>query len=246
MSAFSRKTLGSPPLVVGHRGGQGEGWPTENTLDAFAQAVSEGARAIELDVRVCAGGDVVVFHDADLTRLTAGKDTRKVAQVPLRELVRIPLAGDRRVATLAEVLTWAQDRVAVNVELKRDVPDIIALARAAARAIREGRADVLISSFEPQLLDAMRALIPRVPRAFLIMPRQRPKASPAGIAAVHLERQEATPAAISAHHAANQSVGVWTVNDAAEAKELALLGVDWIITDGPGRIATALHSAPAS
>src|SRR5262252_7903099 len=61
------------PIVVGHRGGRGEGWPQENTLAAFERARREGARAIELDVRTCAGGNAVVFHDVTLSRATDGR-----------------------------------------------------------------------------------------------------------------------------------------------------------------------------
>ena len=242
MTAFGGRRGDAPPLIVGHRGGRGEGWPAENTLEAFAKAAREGAGAIELDVRVCATGEVVVFHDVDLTRMTAGIDTRRVAQVPLRELVRIALPGDLRVPTLAEVLAWASTEVAVNVELKRDVPDMLALVRTAARTLREGRADVLISSFDPLLLQAARALAPRVPRAFLTLPRARPIVPPLGLHAVHFERDQATAANVLAQRDAGLKVGVWTVNDPEGARDLAFLGVDWLITDAPGAIGDALRA----
>lgn len=241
MSAFSGRTGDAPPVVVGHRGGRGEGWPAENTIEAFAQAQKEGAAAIELDVRTCATGEVVVLHDADLTRMTNGTDARKVAQVPLRELVRLTLKDGARIPTLAEVLEWASTRLAVNVELKRDVADMLTLARVAARTIREGRADVLISSFDPLLLQAVRALAPRVPRAFLTLPRARPVVPPLGIHAVHLEREQATGAWVLAQKERGLKVGVWTVNDPVEAKDLAFLGVDWLITDAPGSIVRGLR-----
>ena len=57
--AVAMATTGAP-IGVGHRGGRGEGWPAENTMGAFAQAFAQGARAIELDVRTCAGGEIVV------------------------------------------------------------------------------------------------------------------------------------------------------------------------------------------
>jgi glycerophosphoryl diester phosphodiesterase len=39
-------------------------------------------------------------------------------------------------------------------------------------------------------------------------------------------------------------VNVWTVNDAIEARDLAALGVDGLITDDPAGIALALGSRP--
>jgi glycerophosphoryl diester phosphodiesterase len=229
----------SPPLIVGHRGGRGEGWPAENTLEAFARAVQEGAQAIELDVRTCATGEAIVFHDADLGRMTRGEDTRSVSRVTMRDLVRVRLTGGMRVPTLAEVLDWAKARCAVNVELKRDVPSRTTLARAVGKHIREARADVLLSSFDPYLLTTMRALAPRTPRAYLTLPDTRPVFPPLGLYAIHLARQDATPEnlALVKQHALR--IGVWTVNEEEEARNLSRLGADWLITDRPAELSQA-------
>lgn len=234
MSAFAGKS--GKIVVVGHRGGRGEGWPAENTLESFARAVERGADAIELDVRTCATGEAVVFHDVDLGRMTRGEDTRKVAQLTMRDLVRVRLVGGMRVPLLAEVLEWASTRCAVNVELKRDVPSRTALARAAAKHIREARADVLLSSFDPLLLTSMRALAPRTPRAYLTIPDARPVFPPLGLHAVHYGRQQATAENVQLAKQRKLKVGVWTINEEDEAKNLSKLGVDWLITDDPAKL----------
>jgi glycerophosphoryl diester phosphodiesterase len=228
-------------VVVGHRGGRGEGWPAENTLQAFERAVAEGARAIELDVRICATGEAVVFHDPDLGRMTEGEETRKVADLSMRELVRVRLHGGARVPTLAEVLDWAAARCAVNAELKRDVPSRATLARAASKSIREARADVLVSSFDPLLLTTMRALAPRTPRAYLPLPDAPPFFPAVGLHAVHYAREQATAANLARAKQDKLLVGVYTVNGEDEAKKLARLGASWIITDDPARIVAALR-----
>jgi glycerophosphoryl diester phosphodiesterase len=242
VSAFSGKT---GVVVVGHRGGRGESWPAENTLEAFERAVEQGAQAIELDVRTCATGEAVVFHDPDLGRMTRGEETRKIAQLTMRDLVRVRLHGGARVPTLDEVLDWAKARCAVNVELKRDVPSRPHLARAASKPIREARADVLVSSFDPLLLTTMRALAPRAPRAYLTIPDARPIFPPLGLAAVHYGRQQATAENIALAKQKKLLVGVWTVNEEEEAKNLAKLGVSWLITDEPARIVAALRAKKA-
>jgi glycerophosphoryl diester phosphodiesterase len=236
MSAFSG-TRG--PVVVGHRGGRADGWPAENTLEAFARAVSEGAHAIELDVRTCATGEAVVFHDADMGRMTRGEETRKVTDLRMKDLMRVRLVGGLRVPTLAEVLDWARTRCAVNVELKRDVSSRPALARAASSHIRSARADVLVSSFDPLLLTTMRALAPRTPRAYLTLPDAPPVFPPLGLHAVHYARQQATPDNVALAKARKLHVGVWTVNDGDDAKNLVKLGVAWLITDAPGALRAA-------
>jgi len=218
------------PLVVGHRGGRGEGWPRENTLAAFEQATAQGARAVELDVRTCAG-EVIVLHDA-----------------PSASLAELRLAG---VPTLAEVLAWAHARrVGVNVEMKHDVPGRVALARATAAIVGRSGADVLLSSFDPMLLSIAAAAAPALPRALLAHSRQRAwadalqeAARPPVVQALHLERTQTDPRALARYLARGLRVGVWTVNDPREAADLARLGVATIITDAPGAVLDALAAS---
>lgn len=213
-------------LVVGHRGGRGEGWPPENTLPAFEQAAAQGARAIELDVRTCATGEVVVRHDPT-----------SASRAELRA---------QGVSGLDEVLDWAGGAgVAVNVEMKHDVPNRLTLAERVGRIVRRTRADVLLSSFDPALLAAAAVAAPRIRRALLTSRDQRPRvpqavATKPFVHAIHLERTQTEPAAVAGHRRRGLRVGVWTVNDPAEAADLVALGVRTLITDAPGALLDAL------
>jgi glycerophosphoryl diester phosphodiesterase len=215
-------------LVVGHRGGRGPGWPRENTLPAFERARGEGARAIELDVRTCGTGEAVVLHDPT---------TASFAELRARG-----------VPTLDEALAWAGDHdVAVNVEMKHDVPSRLALVARLRPVLRRTRADVLLSSFDPLLLVAAAGAFPTLPRALLTARHQRPRvptalARPPYTRALHLERTQTQPAAIARYRARGLRVGVWTVNDPTEATDLAALGVATLITDCPGTLVAAFHS----
>jgi glycerophosphoryl diester phosphodiesterase len=236
------------PLVVGHRGGRGPGWPPENTIDAFERARQKGARAIELDVRVCRGGHLVVFHDDNLGHMTQGARRQRVEDVALDDLRAIDLGGGAIVPTLDEALAWARDRdVAVNVELKHDVPDRLALARGACRSIRTSRADVCLSSFDPSLVAMSAVLAPRVRRALLVHGTQARWADaiqeivrPPVCHALHLERTQVQPGALGRYTRRGLRLGVWTVNDAVEARDLLQHGVATLITDDPGAILLAL------
>ncbi|MGH7439218.1 MAG: glycerophosphodiester phosphodiesterase [Polyangiaceae bacterium] len=234
-------------LVVGHRGGRGEGWPAENTLAAFDQARTQGARAIELDVRTTAGGDVVVFHDETLERMTAGGDVRPISTLSLGELQRVDIGRGARVPLLAEVLAWARSfDVAVNVEMKHEVASRPALARRTQKVVREARADVLLSSFDPLLLAMAGAFDPRVPRALLTHAKQDRWADvlaaavrPPAVQAVHIERTQAGPR-VGRYLQKGLRVGAWTVNDPLEGRALAESGVASIITDHAGEMIAAL------
>src|SRR4051794_40173519 len=67
-----RRTKGRP-RVWAHRGDSAHQF--ENTMAAFDAARVAGADGIELDVRLDAGGNVVVFHDSDLQRLAGRPGT---------------------------------------------------------------------------------------------------------------------------------------------------------------------------
>jgi glycerophosphoryl diester phosphodiesterase len=243
----------SGALVVGHRGGRGGGgadgdaWPAENTMPAFERARREGARAIELDVRTCGSGEVVVFHDETLSRMTGSRDARRVDAVGWASLASVDLGGGARVPRLAEVLAWARGAgVAVNVELKHEVPSRLGLAQRAAQDVADGRADVLFSSFDPLLLAMAGARASRVPRALLTYAGQPRWAHavfrasrPPLVEAVHLERAQAKPSMIGACARRGLRVGVWTVNDGSEARDLVGAGAATIITDSPGRLLAA-------
>ena len=234
------------PRVIGHRGVRRPGI-AENTLRAFDAAIREGAEAIELDARACASGELVVLHDPTLERATDGADRRAVADISLDELRRVELTGQAHIPTLTEALAFARERrIPVNVELKHDVPSRGAVIAAAARLLHawDARHAILVSSFDPPMLAGLRAILPEVPIAVLVEPKWHQLtlrlARPLGAAAIHLERTLTSPDEIRALKARGLLVAVWTVNDPEEARDLAALGVDGLITDAPAVILDAL------
>jgi glycerophosphoryl diester phosphodiesterase len=239
--AFAREGRAFP-LIYGHRGTR-RGAP-ENTLLAMQRALTQGADAIEIDVRLCASGEVVVVHDPDLRRV-ASADVA-VAALPLAALQRYDLGDGERVPTLGSALdlVLGAGRL-INVELKPDVPDRAALAAAVARTIAARaaaeRERVIFSSFSSRLCELLLAALPGASVAVLFERAGPPLL--AGLAAVHPSQQLVDAAALAAWRQAGQLVNVWTVNDAARARELALSGVDGIITDDVPLVLGALTAA---
>jgi glycerophosphoryl diester phosphodiesterase len=210
--------------------------PVENTLEAFAYALSHGADMIELDVRACGTGELVVFHDQSLERTTEGVDTRKVAHVPLRELQHLRVHSHSHshfitVPTLREVLEWARTRIPVNVELKHGQPNRTEFADKACRDVRGSGTDVLFSSFDPHLLAAVRTSWPSSRRAQLTFPYDDPWFFRPDDWAIHVTCAQATRDFVAEARTRNVRVGVWTVNTRGEAEELWGRGVDYVISD---------------
>ncbi len=225
------------PIVLAHRGDSAH-FP-ENTMQAFAGAMEAGADGVELDVRVCASGELVVFHDETLARLCG--DQRAVADLAFSELAGTRVAG-QEIPRLIEVLE-AFPNALVNVEIKKHpLAKAMAVVQASLQDIRDARAieRVLVSSFDPRLLGLLRILEPEVPRALLSkldqgrVHREAWLAGPLGVVAVHPEEVLVDRESVARWHAQSRRVNVWTVDDPQRIAELAALGVDAIICNDPG------------
>ena len=101
-------------LKIGHRGAKGH--ILENTIDSFKKAVELGVDAIELDVHQCKTGEIVVFHDDSVNRLTNGKGAIK--DLSLKELKKLSLGDNYFIPTLEETLDYLNNRVLINIEVK--------------------------------------------------------------------------------------------------------------------------------
>ena len=131
-----------------HRGLYGGDIP-ENSLAAFTAAVDAGY-GIELDVQLSADGEVMVFHDASLERMTGVKG--KLCEKTLAELRELRLDGtEHGIPTFREVLEAVDGKVPLLVELTGESADT-SVCEAVDEILREYSGAYLIESFNPLLL----------------------------------------------------------------------------------------------
>ena len=121
----------------------------ENSLSAFRRAV-EGGYGVELDVRLTADGQVVVFHDDTLDRVCGIPG--RVDDFTYEELQAFPLLGtDQTIPLFSDVLAVLDDRVPVIVELKTG-PRNRELCEKTCAQMRARRADLCMESFDPTIV----------------------------------------------------------------------------------------------
>ena len=146
-----------------HRGLHGEGVP-ENSLPAFRAAVLSGV-GIELDVQLTADGEVVVFHEESLLRMT-GEEGSLFSRT-YEELSALRLGeSEERIPTLREVLDLVAGRVPILVEIKPDHA-VTSLCKKTAALLDGYAGDYMIESFHPLAVHWFRRHRPQVIRGQL-------------------------------------------------------------------------------
>lgn len=206
-------------------------------MRAFANAVELGYRYLETDVHSTADGVLVAFHDDTLDRVTDRNG--RIADLPWSEVSRARIGGREPIPRLEEILD-AWPRVRVNIDVK-EAQAIAPLAAVVGRTNAEER--VCVGSFSwSRMRQARRALGPGVATSFtpldvlLLMIPLPLGALIAGAPCVQVPARRdglriVTRPFVERAHRMGRQVHVWTVDDAAEMRELLDLGVDGLMSD---------------
>lgn len=225
------------PLKIGHRGAKGHS--IENTLESMQKALDLGVDMIEIDVHLCQSGELVVYHDFTLERLTDG--TGEIEMKSLDELKALRVNGQFEIPTLLEVLDLIDKNCKLNIELKGNVT-----AFETCKSIqlytetKEWKFDdFLVSSFNYDQLKAVHDINKNIPLAVL-------PASDLKSATEFAETIEAKT--IHPHYLlldqnkvqelqkSGYKINTWTVNTVEAIALMKSYGVDGIISDYPDRL----------
>lgn len=149
-----------------HRGLHDEQAP-ENSLAAFRAAIEAGL-GIECDIRKCVDGRAIVFHDAELDRMTAR--TGPLAARTVGELTKITLGnGEETIPTLIDTLELVAGRVPLLLEIKTsDDRPVGPLCRAVRRDLVGYGGLVAVMSFDPRVSQWFAQKVPELARGLVI------------------------------------------------------------------------------
>ena len=237
-----RRDGNDAPLNVAHRGASAQA--PENTIPAFQRAAQMGAHAIELDVQLTCDRQLVVCHDADVSRTT--NRSGAIRDLDLATLQTLD-AGYRftdengatpfrglglSIPTLTAVFASIPTSLLVNVEVKATLhqPSDTGLRDVVVQTLAnwlDDHADqgyrerILLSSFDWEFVDAVRDAELDVPTAYLI-PAQ-------------FNLRDALAAAVDAGHAAihphESLVDEQSQPTLAEAHRLGVAVNVWTVDD---------------
>ncbi len=223
--------------IIAHRGASG--YAPENTLAAFKAALDMKVDAVECDVQICRSGEVVVFHDRRLKRITGERG--KVKRKKLACLRRLDAGNGEHIPTLKEVLNLLDARLGINVELKSK-RCAVSTAQIIRNSIRTGSwkpDDFFVSSMRYREIRRFHEIYPEIPTALLYNKKPRrlkKRIKVLGAFAVHLKIDYIRQAWIQRIHNYNLKVYVWTVDDLQTANKLRSEGVDGFFSNYPDRL----------
>ena len=225
------------PLVIGHRGAMGH--ETENTLPSIQKAMDLGVDMIEIDVFKIKSGEIVVFHDDQLDRLTNAPGN--IEDYYIVDLMQVIVDGGHKIPMLQDVLKLIDNKVALNIELKGagTADKVNHIMNYYIEQRNWSAENFIISSFNWDELKEMRKYNPNV--AIAVLTEENP------VDAIPVAK-ELNAVAINPYfknldlEKANEirdagfKIYTWTVNEPADIDAMKRIGVDGIITNFPERV----------
>ena len=235
VSCLSNKDI----LVVGHRGAMGHA--LENTIESVKKAIELNVDGIEIDVFKSKTGELVVYHDPFLSRLS--NSNAFIEQISLDSIKKIKLLGGQSIPTLNEVIEIIPENIFLNIELKGE-NTAIETNKVIIEYINRSNftpSSFIVSSFRWDELVEFRNTNKDVPIAILVDSLYKidiaiKLAKEINAFAINPNNEFLTKEIVKKVQSFNIKVYPYTINDLSSIKRMKSMGVDAIITDFPERI----------
>ena len=226
------------PIAFAHRGGTSAA--PENSLRAFADAVSLGFRYLETDVHATSDGVLVAFHDNDLERTCGEK--RAIATSTWEALKSARIDGTDPIPLLDDLLDEFPN-ARFNIDCKADTAlepliqklrDRDCLDRVCIGSFSDKRLERVREAFGSAVCTSMgpKEIAKLVARTNTFVPV---KPTEHALMAQVPVKQGAIPVTtkrfVNVAHELGLAVHVWTVDDPIEIARLLDLGVDGVMSD---------------
>ena len=230
--------------IFAHRGASA--YAPENTVEAFALAMEQGADGIELDVQMTKDGQVVVIHDETIDRVSDG--TGAVRDYTLEELKKFHFSNHMEnyenavIPTLKEVLDLIKSsNMLLNIELKTGIYWYPNLEEKTMELVKEaGMEDrVIYSSFNHYSIKKILEMNPHAECAFLysdVILNVDKYAKNAGVCGLHPAVDHLKMAEfLKEYQESGLKVRVWTVNKKEDMEKFIKADLEAVITNYPDK-----------
>ena len=234
-SCISNKDI----LVVGHRGAMGH--VLENTIESVQKAIELNVDGIEIDVFKSKTGELVVYHDPFLSRLS--NSNAFIEQISLDSIKKVELMGGYFIPTLKEIVDIIPEKIFLNIELKgQDTSfETNKIITNYLKKYNFPASKFIISSFRWDELKKMRSINKDIPIAILVDSLNKiddaiKLAKQINAVALNPNKNFITKEIVNKIQSNNIKVYPYTINTPRNIRRVRSMGVDAIITDYPERI----------
>jgi glycerophosphoryl diester phosphodiesterase len=225
------------PMVIAHRGARDIA--PENTITACQLAIESGAQGLELDIRPCGSGELVLYHDAFL--YNHFKDPRRVANVQLTSLKNLEFNSKiyqhtSGINTLKELFEEFKYKVPINLEAKVFLQNKKEFARKIIRLVEDFKMtdQIWISSFNPLFLKVFKSQTKKIKTGLLfrhLFYMFRAMDVVLNSDAWHPHFSLLTKGMVKSARKLNKEIHLWTIKKKSDVDHIPLENVHGIITD---------------
>ncbi len=226
-------------LSIGHRGAKG--YIAENTLESINMAIELNVDGVEIDVFKCLSGELVLFHDKNLKKLT-GK-SGKIENLTINDLEKYLVLGKYKIPTLNDVLEKIKKPLLVNIELKGS-----GAAESTSKIIEDfskrtlwKKENFIVSSFNWDELKKFRSINTDIAIGILLdklgnMNEAIQFGKNINAQSIHPNYRMLNEGTVEKIKKNGFKIYTWTVNNKEDISFMQKLNVDGVISDYPDQI----------
>ena len=213
----------------------------ENTIESVQKAIELNVDGIEIDVFKSKTGELVVYHDPFLSRLS--NSNAFIEQISLDSIKKIELIGGYFIPTLKEIVDIIPEKIFLNIELKgQDTAfETNKIIINYLNTYNFPVSKFIISSFRWDELKKIRSFNKDIPIAILVDSLHKiddaiKLAKQINAVALNPNKEFITKEIVNKIQSKNIKVYPYTINTPRNIRKMRSMGVDAIITDYPERI----------
>ena len=213
----------------------------ENTIESVQKAIELNVDGIEIDVFKSKTGELVVYHDPFLSRLS--NSNAFIEQISLDSIKKIELIGGYFIPTLKEIVDIIPEKIFLNIELKgQDTSfETNKIITNYLKTYNFPISKFIISSFRWDELKKIRSFNKDIPIAILVDSLYKiddaiKLAKQINAVALNPNKEFITKEIVNKIQSKNIKVYPYTINTPRNIRKMRSMGVDAIITDYPERI----------
>ena len=233
------------PVAIAHRGGSYLG--SENTMEAFENAINMGFKFLETDIQITRDKKLIAFHDNTLNRVTDHKGY--IVNKTWNEIKKTKVAGKFNIPLLSDIFySWPEINLNIDPKNNASISTLIEFLKENNFFDR-----VCIGSFSGKRLETLRKIfgsslctsagpleVLKLKLSSLNFRKFKIDANCVQVPLKYFGIKIIDRNFINYCHELNLKVHVWTINEIKEMEKLLDLGVDGIMSDNLEGLKTVL------